>query len=275
MRYFYFLFLFVGILFTGSSQTDSLKKKNKQWYFSWGYTRAAYTKSDLHFQNNSNKYNEFTGKTDNYAFTVYDAVAQDRPDFHQISDIINITIPQFVTRLGYSFNNKWGIEINYDHTKYVVNDYQKVRVKGHVNNNYFDQDTILDPSNFLHFEHTDGANFWMINAVRKISLLKPNKNFEASWVLKPGAGIVFPRTDVTLFGERLNNDWHVAGWIVGFESGLRMEFFKHGFFEFVGKGSYADYVNSLVLGKGNGKVRHHFFAGQLTATIGIKIDTKK
>lgn len=275
MRHFYFLFLFVGIFFSSFSQTDSLKKKNKQWYFSWGYTRAKYSKSTLHFQNNSNKYNEFTGKNDNYDFTVYDAVAHDRPDFDQIYDVINITIPQFVTRLGYSFNNKWGIEINYDHTKYVVNDYQKVRVKGQVNNNYFDQDTILDPSNFLHFEHTDGANFWMVNAVRRISLFKPNKNFEASWVLKPGAGIVFPRTDVTLFGERLNNNWHVAGWIVGFESGLRMEFFKYGFFEFVGKGSFADYTACLVLGKGNGKARHHFFTGQLTATIGIKIDSKK
>lgn len=270
MRHFYVLFLFAGTVLNIYSQTDSLKKKKTQMYFSWGYTRAAYSKSTLHFKNTSNKFNEFTQQNDNYDFKVYDAVANDRPDFDAITDVVNLTIPQFVFRVGYMFNNKWGIEMNYDHTKYVVTDYQKVRVKGHVNNNYFDKDTILDPSTFLHFEHTDGANFWMVNAVRKWDLLKAGRNFEASWVLKPGAGIVFPRTDVTLFGERLNNNWHVAGWIVGVESGVRMEFFKNGFFEFVGKGSFANYLNSLVLAKGNGKARHHFFTGQVTATIGLK-----
>ena len=257
------------------SQTETLKNKKTQWYYTWGYTRAAYSKSTIHFKNSSNKYNEVTKQNDNYDFKVYNAVAKDRPDFDDIPDVINLTIPQYVFRIGYAFNDKWGIELNYDHTKYVVTDYQTVRVAGRVNNNYFDQDTILNPNTFLHFEHTDGANFWMINAVRKWNLIRPKKNFEMSWVLKPGAGIVFPRTDVTLFGERLNNRWHVAGWIVGVESGLRMEFFKHGFFEFVGKGSYADYVNSLVLGKGNGKAKHHFFTGQLTATIGLKFDSKK
>ena len=38
-----------------------------------------------------------------------------------------------------------------------------------------------------------------------------------------------------LWYERLNNKWHVAGWIVGVESGLRVEFLKHGVFEFVAK----------------------------------------
>jgi hypothetical protein len=275
MRHFYFFLLFAGIAFSSFSQADSLKKKKKQLYFSWGYTRAAYSKSTLHFKNTSNKFNEFTQQYDNYDFVVYDAVAKDRPDFDKIKDVINITVPQYVGRLGYTFNNKWGIELNYDHTKYVVTDWQKVRVKGRVNNNYFDQDTILDPNTFLHFEHTDGANFWMVNAVRRWDLLKPRRNFEASWVLKPGAGVVIPRTDVTLFGERLNNNWHVAGWIVGVESGLRLEFFRYGFFEFTGKGSYADYTTCLVLGKGNGKAKHHFFTGQLTATLGVKFGSKK
>ncbi|MBA2612325.1 MAG: hypothetical protein H0U95_10165 [Bacteroidetes bacterium] len=275
MRYFYLLFIFSLTFFTGFSQTDSLKKKKKQFYVTWGYTRAKYSKSTIHFKNHSGKFNDYTGKTDNYDFTIYNAVAEDRPDFEKIKDVINITVPQYVFRIGYIFNSKWGIELNYDHTKYVVTDWQNVHVKGMVNNNYFDQDTILNPTNFLHFEHTDGANFWMINLVRKVSLFKAKKNFEASWVLKPGAGVVIPRTDVTLFGERLNNNWRVAGWIVGVESGLRMEFFKNGFFEFVGKGSFADYTNCLVLAKGNGKANHYFYTGQLTATLGLKFGSKK
>lgn len=236
----------------------------------WGYTRCWYSKSTIHFKDHSNKYYPETGRTHDYDFTIYDAKAKDRPDFDAIKDVVNITIPQFVIHAGYYFNNKKdiGIEINYDHAKYVVTNYQKVHVKGTFNGNYVDKDTILDPDNFLHFEHTDGANFWMINFLKRWKLYEPSKKFNVGYVVKPGAGIVYPRTDVTMFGTRLNNNWHVAGWIVGVESGLRIEFLKNGVFEFVAKGAYADYRKCLVLGKGNGSANHHFFAGQLTMTLG-------
>lgn len=271
MRY-YILLFFTSLLLTNSvAQSDSLKtKKFKKWYATWGYTKCAFSKSTIHFKDLSNKYHEATGLNNYYDFTIYNVTATDRPDFDKIKDVINVTIPQFVARLGYQFNNKWGIELNYDHAKYVVDDFQRTHIKGQFNGVAVDKDTTLNPNTFLHFEHTDGANFWMINAVRKFKLYNPNKNFNASWVLKPGAGVVFPRTDVTIFGERLNNNWKVAGWIVGVETGLRLEFLNNGIFEFVSKGSYADYVNALVLGKGNGKASHHFWAGQLTATLGLR-----
>lgn len=254
------------------SQNDSLKpkKKGKQWYFTWGYTRAKYSKSDIHFRDLSNDYHPETGLNNYYDFTIVDAKATDRPDFDKIKDVVNVTVPQYVFRIGYYFNENTALEMNYDHTKYIVTDYQKVRIKGQIRNQAIDKDTILDPANLLHFEHSDGANFWMANFVKKFNLHKPTKNFKASWVLKPGAGIVFPRTDITLFGERLNNDWHVAGGIFGVETGLRLEFFKYGVFEFVSKGSYANYISCLVLGKGNGKASHAIFTGQLTATIGLR-----
>jgi len=275
MRSTIFFFL-VFISFSESfAQNDSIKPKNtyhyktKKFYVSWGYTRAIYSKSTIQFKDYSNKYHDVTGRNNYYDFKVYNVTASDRPDFNQIKDLVNVTVPQFVARVGYKINEKWGVELNYDHTKYIVDDYQKVRVAGQINNNWFDNDTILDPKTFLHFEHSDGANFFMANAVRKFILYKPNRNFCASWVVKPGAGVVIPRTDVTLFGERLNNNWKIAGWIVGAETGLRLEFLKYGIFEFVSKGVYADYVNAFVFGKGNGKANHHFFAGQLTATIGF------
>ena len=109
----------------------------------------------------------------------------------------------------------------------------------------------------------------MINFLKRWKFFEPSKKFNAGFVVKPGGGIVYPRTDVTMFGTRLNNNWHIAGWIVGVESALRIEFLKHGVFEFAGKGVYADYVKCLVLGKGNGSANHHFFATQLTATLGV------
>ena len=271
------LVLFIFLSISSFSQTEAASsgtvtaKKKGSFYGMWGYTRAAYSKSTLHFVNHSNTYYPETGRYHDYDFTIYDAKAKDRPDFDAIKDVINITIPQFVVHAGYYFNNKKdiGVEINYDHTKYIVTNYQKVHVKGNFNGDYVDKDTILDPTNFLHFEHSDGANFWMINFLKRWKLYEPSKNFNVGFVVKPGAGIVYPRTDVTIYGTRLNNKWHVAGWIVGVESGFRVEFLKHGVFEFVGKGSYADYTTCLVLGKGNGKANHHFFTAQLTATLGF------
>lgn len=256
-------------------QKDSLKKKNRQLYLSWGYTKALYSKSTIHFKNTSMTHNEYRGKPDNYDFKIYNAHASDRPDLNKIKDVINLTIPQFVGRVGYMWNEKWGIEMNYDHTKYIVNDWQTVHIKGQIDGMPVDKDTIMNPDRFLHFEHTDGANFWMLNAVRKWDLYKRSKNFCASAVLKPGAGVVFPRTDVTIFGQELNNDWHVAGWIVGVEGGLRLEFLKRGLFELVAKGSYADYRRCFILGRGNGNADHHFFTAQFTATLGLRFDSKK
>lgn len=247
-----------------SAQKDSLKTKKSSFYVTWGYTKAYYTKSTIHFVNNSG-----TGISKNYDFTIHDATAHDRMDLDKTGDIVNVTIPQFVFRIGYRINEKWGVELNYDHTKYVVDDYQTVRVTGRFDNHWIDSNMVMDPNTFLHFEHTDGANFWMINAVRQFEFYKPTKKFIASWVVKPGAGIVLPRTDATLFGQELNNNWKVAGWIVGLETGLRLQFLRHGFFEFVGKGSYADYMNCFVLGKGNGKANHHFMTFQMTGTIGV------
>jgi hypothetical protein len=273
--------LFFGLIFLSSfclAQTDAVitntlssKKKKGSFYGMWGYTRATFSKSTIHFKDHSNTYYPETGRNHEYDFTIYNAVAHDKPDFAGIKDPVNITIPQFVVHVGYYFNNKkdFGIELSYDHTKYVVDDYQRVHVKGEFNGNYVDKDTTLNPTNFLHFEHTDGANFWMLNFIKRWKLYEPSKRFNIGWVVKPGLGIVVPRTDVTMLGTRLNNNWHVAGWIVGVESGLRVEFLRNGVFEFVAKGAFADYTNCLVLGKGNGEANHYFFAGQLTMTLGV------
>ena len=267
--------ILILLFVNGFSQSDSLKirtKKGGSFYISAGFTRAWWGKSDLHLVDRSNKYHEATGLNNNYDFTVYKVEANDRPDFDKLTDIINFTVPQYAYRLGYYFNNKAdiGLEINYDHTKYIVQDYQRVHIKGDINGTYIDADTILNPKTLLHFEHSDGANFLLFNFVKRWKFINPSKMFNASWVAKAGVGIVIPRTDVTLFGERFNNDFKIAGWMAGVETGLRVEFFKYAFFEFVGKASYADYVNAFVLGKGNGRASHHVSAYQLTLTLGAQ-----
>ena len=240
-------------------------------YFSWGYNKGWYSKSDLHFKNTSGEYNPITGNYDSYDFTIYDVKAKDRPGFKDILKT-DLTIPQYVYRLGYYFNNKrdLGIEINFDHTKYVMIDYQTLHVRGMIHGREIDTDTVLSPKDFLKFEHTNGANFMMFNGIkRQRFLVSANKKYWLSGIIKLGAGIVIPKTDVTLFGQRLDNRFHIAGFITGVETGLRFDAFKHVFIEYTAKGTYANYLNVLVIGAG--KANHDFWTFENILTLGIQV----
>jgi len=271
---FVILFLLLSLQGFGNFPSDTLRVKKKlTFYGCWGYNREWYTKSNIRLQNNTPTNTSSQSYDASYDFTIYKAKANDRADFEQIPDLANITIPQFGFRAGVFFNDKnnLGIEINYDHAKYVVDDYQKVRIKGQIFGQQVDKDTILDPKTLLHFEHTDGANFWLLMLVKRFNLVQTkNKYFGLEGIIKGGAGIVYPRTDVTIFGNRLNNKWKISGYDIAVEGGVRTVFLKYGFVEFTAKGVFAHYVNALVHGRGNGKASHYFGAGMLIANIGFQ-----
>jgi hypothetical protein len=271
-----FRFLVVALLvtnhlFAGQLQlSDSTRTKKGKLYFLWGYNREIYTHSNLHFQNNGSP--DLANEFGNYDFTIYNAKAHDRPNFESIPDIVNLTIPQFNGRIGYYFNDKknLGIELSYDHAKYIVSDGQTLHIKGTIAGNNIDKDTTLESQNF-HFEHSDGANFWMLNLLKRWTLFQTkNGKHNVSLIAKPGAGVVIPRTDVTLFGHRINNNWKVAGAIVGLETGIRTEICRNFVIEFTGKACYANYTNCLVQGKGNGKAFHHFGTLEGILTFGYQ-----
>lgn len=233
------------------------KKKKGSFYLLWGYNRDWYAKSTIHFKNKDGDPNQ-QNQYGVYDFKIYKAKAHDRPDFDQLGDVVNITIPQFSARMGYYFNDSkdQGVEINYDHAKYVVADGQTVHIKGSAFGQSFDKDTILNP-NYIHFEHTDGANFWMFNYMKRWKIYtSKNGKHNAGLVVKPGIGFVYPRTDVTIFGHRINNNWHISGVCAGVESGIRAEFWRHLTFEFTGKVVGANYIKCLVQGKGHGQASH-------------------
>lgn len=231
-------------------------------YLQWGYNRDVYSKSTIHFKNGNE-----------YDFKLYKVTAKDKPDFKAIlTDPLQISIPQYNYRLGFYLNpeHTHAIELNFDHTKYVVEDYQKVRISGTLHGRALDTDTILDPQ-FLHFEHTDGANFLHLNYVGQYALLKARKKQRLllSAVIKPGVGIVIPRTDVTFEGKRLNNKFHVAGYVASMEAGLRFYPVKNLFLEPAVKGGFANYLNALTIE--GGSARHHFFYGEAILLIGYDI----
>jgi hypothetical protein len=171
--------------------------------------------------------------------------------------------------MGYYFakRSNWGIELNFDHAKYVMVDNQQAHIKGQIFGVQYDKDTLVHPL-FLRFEHTNGANFLLFNVLRKFTWYTYNK-IKISGVMKAGAGIVIPKTDVTLFNERLDNRFHVAGTIIGIEPTLRVDIGRFFYLEPSIKGVFANYSNVLVMG--DGKAKHHFFAFEAIATIGFQI----
>jgi len=276
-----FLFVFFQLSYFLFPQTGNVAKPSRKltFYASWGYSRWAFTKSDIHFENSG------TGDAMNpthgsYDFTIYNAAAHDRPDFNLIaskgSDLMNFTVPQFSARIGFYFNNKKdeGWEINYDHAKYVVDDAQKMHIKGTILGKPVDKDTILQYP-FFHFEHTDGANFLQVNYLKRWKFFtgKSGKN-NIGWVLKPGAGVVVPRTDCTLFGSRINNRWHIAGFVAGIETGLRAELFNHLCVELTAKAAYTDYLWCYLQYQGNGNANHRFGTVGAIFSAGYQFHTR-
>lgn len=233
-------------------------------YLTLGYNLDWFSKSDIHFKDRT---------TDDYDFTLYKLRASDRDG---LANLLNedITIPQYSFRLGYFFNDKHdlGIEINYDHVKYVVLKDQPVHIKGDIRGQYYDMDTTFY-AGLVEFEHTNGANYAMIDLVKRKNLLhSKNKKHWLGAIIKGGAGFVYPRSDTRILGTRRNDRYHIAGYVVGGELGLRYDLFKYLYAETTFKGAYANYVNVLLVG--DGRAHHHFFSMEWVFTIGFQLPVK-
>ena len=256
------ILLFPVCVFGGKDPQHTPEKKNRgSLYFLWGYNKDWFSKSDIYFIDHSSS---------QYDFTLYDVKAKDRPGFDRLLDW-DITIPQFIYRFGYYFNNKHdlGIEIGFDHAKYVVIQNQSVHVKGYINGVSIDKDTIIQPG-FLLFEHTNGANYLMVSLLKRTCFFKsPDQKHVLNYVLKPGAGIVIPKTDVTLFKKHRDNVYHIAGYIAALDVELQYVYGKHWLVESGLKESFANYTNVLTVG--DAKASHHFFSLEFLFSVGYAI----
>ena len=128
-------------------------------YLQWGYNTEWYTRSNIHFSMSNG---------DN--FVLHSAKAHDSPDMNAIKTVpFEISIPQYNYRIGFYLNHSHSraLEINFDHAKYIVTDGQTVHVTGTIDGKPVDGDSILNQDRFLHFEHTDGANWLHFNYVQQ------------------------------------------------------------------------------------------------------------
>ena len=242
--------LLMGI--ANAQQGEQTKTKKGMAYFSIGTHRAFYTPSTIRFIRNSKP---------GFDFTLSKLKARDEQGF--------TTSPQYSYNLGYfSFKKNWGIEFQFDHIKYIVRQNQVAHLKGHIEGNEYDKDTLVHPG-FIQFEHTDGGNYAMLNLVKwkNLSVSKDHKR-SLDLFLKAGGGIVIPKTNSTIMGVHHDDEYAISGYVIGVEPGIRYNFLENFFTTASIKGAYANY-NHFRIAYGYG--RQKWFSAQINLMLGVQL----
>ncbi len=266
----FFLCAFMLSVSAYSQESVEVVKKKKvhgTFYLTWGYHRDNYSKSNIHFKDS---------KTGDYDFTLYKAKASDRLDIYD--NFLGgeaLTIPQYVFYGGYFFGNKgdWGIELGWDHLKYIVDNNQVLHLKGTINGQYYDQDTLINPA-FIQYEHTNGNNYLMANVLKRYTFFKsPRANHKLSAIVKVGAGILVPKTYSVVMGKTNDGPFRPSGIVVGTALALRYDLLKYFFIEHSIKGAVVDYTAVKLYGEGRAK--QQFLSLQYIFSFGLNIPMSK
>ncbi|RFM28783.1 hypothetical protein DXN05_08375 [Deminuibacter soli] len=239
--------------------TTAFKKGN--FYFSWGYNKEWYTNSTI-------KVNQ-PSLGNHFAFV--NVMASDKPGWDK--GIFNqaISIPQYNYRVGYFFKDDWAFEINFDHTKYQVNENQLIHVKGTMDHKPVDTFMINGP-NVLKYQLNNGANFFLFNLVHRKKIGAVAKNIDASVLLKGGVGFMVPHVQNTMFGKDNDAGFQFGGLDLGVEGTVRLTFFNHVYLEYCNKLVLTDYWG---LSAYEGKAKQVFGTYEMILNLGGTLNLSK
>lgn len=248
MRWVMLLVMAIPVFSMGQSKK---KERKGELYFSWGYNTEWYTHSNVRI-NQPELGNDYTFKN----ITGHDHRGWDEQLFTKA-----FTIPQYNYRLGYIFNKKkqLGIEINFDHTKFIFGDDQWVHIKGRMDNKAYDgralfRDNGATGDSTSYYYLNNGANFLLFNIVKRWHLVANKKQtILIDGFGKAGIGPVIPHVENKFFDQPKNDPhFQVGGWNVGVEGAIRATFFKYVYLEYTNKLDYARY-SGLKIYKGTAK----------------------
>lgn len=240
----------------------------------WGYNRAQFTTSDIHF----------TGS--DYDFILHDVVAKDKPEAFTLNNYFNpkyIWIPQYNYRVGWFLTDKWSFSLGLDHMKYVMAHDQRVQLTGIISRERSPAyatsgetgEVRLTPD-FLTYEHTDGLNLLALDADH-YDRIWSSKNGKQAIYFTEGlfVGPVIPRTDVRLFGEGINNKFHLAGYGAGAQVGVFGLFWYRVFLRANVRAGYIELPSVLTTGKAEDRASQHFWFVQENVVLGVLIGRTK
>jgi len=251
-------FILSAFSFAAQAQSDDYVGKKGQAYFSWGYNKEWYTHSNIHVKQES------LGND----YTFRNIWGKDKPGWDTKSIFKQaLSIPQYNYRLGYWFADNWAVEINFDHTKYQVEQQQLLHVTGTMNHQAVD--TYMINRGNIRWQLNNGANFFLFNLVhrKQIPYLK-FKNFNASLLLKGGVGFMTPHVENTIFGKNNDPGFQFGGLDAGVEADLRLTFFKYVYLEYCNKLLYANYWGLDVY---EGQARQSFGCYEMIVNLGVNV----
>jgi hypothetical protein len=247
----------IFFLLLGALQANVLNKKAK-FYTSFGYNRSAYSNSDITLQG------------DDYKYVLSDVKASDRQTPLSITYITDITIPQFNFKIGYFIDNTQSISIGADHMKYVVDVPQKTSITGidHQGNTHTNGTVELD--NFLAFEHTDGLNYINLAYNKFFHLwVNDSKTQAFSLFAGAGAGVLIPRTNVTLIGRENRQDaFRLAGYGLDIQGGAHYDFYTNFFLRSELKSGYISMTSISTSSNPNDKAIQSFTFLEYSLSLG-------
>ncbi len=268
-------FLVLAFLFPSfSASAQNVPHLKHRVFAYWGYNRAQFTTSDIHF----------TGS--DYDFILHNVVAKDKPEPFSLNNYFNpkyIWIPQYNYRAGWFFNDKWSFSLGLDHMKYVMAHDQSVQLTGTISRERSPAyatsgetgEVRLTPD-FLSYEHTDGLNLLAVDADH-YDRIWSSKNGKQALYFTEGLfmGPVIPRTDVRLFGEGLNNKFHLAGYGAGAQVGVFGLFWDRVFLRANLRAGYIELPSVLTTGKQEDRASQHFWFVQENVVLGVLIGRTK
>lgn len=267
-------------LFTFNSYSQDITEPTRytannkgKFFVSWGGNRSNYSKSDITF------------KGEDYEFTIKDATAKDKPKGWHI-DYVNparITIPQTNFKIGYFISDKYSLALGMDHMKYVMTRNKNRVVNGYINlpsddvgsifNGVYDQQNVMVSEEFLQFEHTDGLNYVYLEFARRDDIssifnIQNTDKFQVNVTEGIGAGILYPKTNTTLFDRDRYDEFHISGYGLSIGAGLNFTFFKHFFIQGDLRGGYINMGNIRTTRNPSEGASQHFYFSERIISIG-------
>jgi hypothetical protein len=253
----------------GTFKDNSYKKGD--FFFYWGWNRDAYSKSDIHF------------KGDNYNFVLSDVVAKDRQspfDAKLYFTPNTITIPQYNFRIGYFFKDNYQISLGADHMKYVMKQFNTVKINGLISNSgtsydgaYDNEDIVLDTA-FLMFEHTDGLNYENIE-IRRFDEIFGRNYFSLSVNEGLGVGVLVPRTNTTLLNNERYDQFHISGYGASAILALNLTIFKYFFIQSELKGGFIHMPDIRTTKYKSDRASQAFLFAQYNVVFGLRFNLLK
>lgn len=246
-------------------------------FISWGWNRANYSRSDIHF------------KGRDYNFTLKKVTATDKPTGFDPAIHFNplkLTIPQTNFKMGYFLNDHYSISFAFDHMKYVMQQDQRVKMSGTIMQSgteydgIYNNDEVTLTRDFLEYENTDGLNYVHAGITRhdrifKRAYGKKTEIISLYSVAGASAGGMYPRTDSHLLNYRRNNQFHLAGYGMSIHSGLRLELFSCFFFQSEAKVGYINMPSIRPTEIHSEKAKQHFSFFQHNLLFGFSFRIAK